>query len=355
MMKKLLLAVILIVVGISFVNGQERKYHDALAFELVDHPEYVITHEGMIVFNKDGSLNKEKSTALEGYEKYQIVRDNKGIPSKIITDNGTITFKFDDMNMMLERHVKGAENYSEIFVRSQVNENGATPAEKFSPVYIMQTTIKEYIGSRSKNTSEDYIVSTDSRGNWHTIKYSGLFKEYESVEDIVDYRIITYHEPKYSYDTYGKDENDMTFIDILEKPFGLENGHEILQKPHKEIKKALKSNGIKCDSYGFIQNNTKTFYGYNFFASYSFYAFKDKTKADHYKVEGLKNVPILGAKVSAEDIFGLGIAELIEKGIPVSAHVITYGYKQVTVCAIFNYGGLKRHIYNNSTEIITYY
>ncbi len=354
-MKRLLLAITLIVVGTISVNGQERIYHDALAFELVDHPEYVITHEGMIVFNKDGSLNKEKSTALEGYNKYQIVRDNKGYPNKIITDNETITFKFDDMNMMLERHVKGAENYSEIFVRSQVNENGETPGEKFSPTYTMQTTRKEYIGSRSKNTTEDYFVITDSRGNWHTIKYSGIFfeNEYESVDDFVDYRIITYHEPKYSYDTNGKDENDMTFIDILEKPFGLENGHEILQQPEKEIKKALKSHGIKCNSYGSIQNNTKTFYGYKFYASYAFLI--DKTKANHYTVSGLKNVPYIGAHISSEDIFGFCISELIEKGIPVSVDVIGYSSNKVAVFAIFNYDGLRRRIFNNSTEIITYY
>lgn len=353
-MKRLLLAITLTVVGTISVNGQERIYHDALAFELVDHPEYVITREGLIVFNKDGSLNKEKSTALEGYNKYQIVRDNKGYPNKIITDNETITFKFDDMKMMLERHVKGAESYSEIFVRSQVNENGTTPGEKFSPVYILQTTTKVFTGARSKTTSEDYIVRTDSRGNWENIKYSGLHNEYESVDDYVDYRIITYHEPKFSYETSGKNENDMTFIDILEKPFGLKNGHEILQKPEKELKKILKSNGIKCTSYGAIQNNTKTFYGYPFYASYN-YGFIDKTKAHYYNVDILKKVPPIGAKLSAEDIYGFCISELIEKGIPVSVDVITYGYKQVTVSAIFNYGGLKRHFYNNSTEIITFY
>ena len=126
-MKRLFYAIILTIICPILANGQVRKYHDALIFELIDHPEYVITKEGLIVFNEDGSLNKKRSTALEGYAKYQISRDSKGYPTKVTTENETITFKLDEMHMMLERHVKGAENYSEIFVRSQVNENETTP------------------------------------------------------------------------------------------------------------------------------------------------------------------------------------------------------------------------------------
>ncbi|MBO5873945.1 MAG: hypothetical protein J6Q35_02800, partial [Rikenellaceae bacterium] len=108
-MKKLFFTIAFILTCMVTVQGQTRKYYDAVAFDAIDHPEYIITKEGYIVFNRDGSLNKAKSTALAEFSKYEIVRDAKGYPIKIVTEFETTTFKYTDLHMIAEKTIKGEE------------------------------------------------------------------------------------------------------------------------------------------------------------------------------------------------------------------------------------------------------
>ena len=360
-MKKLFFTIAFILTCMVTVQGQTRKYYDAVAFDAIDHPEYIITKEGYIVFNRDGSLNKAKSTALAEFSKYEIVRDAKGYPIKIVTEFETTTFKYTDLYMIAEKTIKGEENLTIKYVReSNIKDvNAKTPSEMFSGYYRMSIIEERFIGTRSRKVSNDYTdpadnytVKSDSRGNWNDIytvenPFSGNQKTIH-----YDYRVITYHEPQYSYDKSAA--ANVTLDELLTKPFNLEDGHAILRQAHKYVKKNLKDAGLKFKEWAdvyHLQNYDKTFLGMPLEVSYKYYAFRRKDSATSY------NVDIKGRQAwNPEDLFGFIVKELIEQGVVVKPYFRWINSTSSAFSVAFDYKGYRVSMPNNKSEItIEYY
>ena len=366
-MKKLFLTFAVILTYVVTVQGQTRMYYDAVAFDAIDHPEYILTKEGYIVFNKDGSLNKAKSTALAGFSKYEIVRDAKGYPIKIVTDFETTTFKYTDLHMIAEKTIKGEENLTIKFVRSadESRDKGYVypPIDKNSPYamfmksYRMYITEEVFFGTRSKKESFDYFVTSDNRGNWNDIY--GIENPFRVDQKTVhyDYRVITYHDTKYSYDKSAA--TNVTLDELLAKPFNLEDGHAILRQPHKYVKKNLKAAGLKfkkCGDVYDLQNYDKTFLGMPLMVSYKYQEYRRKDSATSY------NVVVRGREYerkrtwSREDLFGLIVKEIIEQGAEVKPYFLWINSTASSFCVYFDYKGYSVSMPNNKSEItIEYY
>jgi hypothetical protein len=363
-MKKLFLTFAVILTYVVTVQGQTRMYYDAVAFDAIDHPEYIITKEGYIVFNKDGSLNKAKSTALAGFSKYEIVRDAKGYPIKIVTDFETTTFKYTDLYMIAEKTIKGEENLTIKYVReSNIKDvNAKTPSEKFSGYYRMSIIEEKFIGTRSRKTSNDYTdpadeykVVSDSRGNWNEIyRTEDPFGEKKNPV-YYDYRIITYHDTKYSYNKSAA--TNVSLDELLTKPFNLEDGHAILRQPHKYVKKNLKAAGLKFKEWADVYNlesYDRTFLGVPLVSSYKYYTFRSKDSATSYKID------IKGSRWentwSTEDLFGLIVKELIEQGVVVKPYFKWVNSTTSEFSVAFDYKGYRVSMPNNKGEVtVSYY
>ena len=356
-MKKLFLTFAVILTYVVTVQGQTRMYYDAVAFDAIDHPEYIITKEGYIVFNKDGSLNKAKSTALAGFSKYEIVRDAKGYPIKIVTDFETTTFKYTDLHMIAEKTIKGEENLTIKFERKYDDPNAKTLGERFG-TYMVDIIEEKFIGTRSRRTANDYAapcdtyhVWSDRRGNWNMIyRYDNPYS-YDKKTIYYDYRVITYHEPEYSYDKFAA--TNVTLDELLTKPFNLEDGHAILRQPLKYVKKNLKDAGLKfrevANCYT-LQNYDKTFLGIPLEVDYRYATYRRKDSAESYKIE------IGGSWQDTkknQDLFGFIVKELIEQGVSVRPYVKS---RTLALDVSFYYKGYSVSMPNNKSEItIEYY
>lgn len=310
--------ILLAVLSIFTVNGQQ-KYYDAAIFDVVGHPKYILNEEGIIAFNEDGSLNKEKSPALSSFDKYEITRDVDGYPISVVTDFETITFKYDKRHLILEKYIKGAENYTESYNRKLDYIYPSESASKWGSPYSITKKVTKHVGSIKKTTEEELSASNiDSHGNWCELWLNLEYGKDPEIEDTRGYRIIIYHGYHNKYDSSG--DKEISLFEMLDKPLGLDNGGDILKMSLKDLKQTLKKSNIKYKEYANVytlENYDKTFWGHNITPSFVYLNYTDKVT---YNLE-LSSTSV----AENEDFFGYLVSTMIEKGYKLGAGIYSGG------------------------------
>lgn len=133
----------------------QQKYHDAAMFNAPYGNVKCLEYEsGKIIFCKDGSLNKEESTYLQFFSKYEIKRDEEGYPISLTTEYDTSTYEYDDTRRVSKRTI-------------MANGSKLVFSYYFSYSTDVTVTLEEYKAGYPQKTTVLYDMNEfDFRGNW---------------------------------------------------------------------------------------------------------------------------------------------------------------------------------------------
>ena len=235
-MKKILFIFALTIISIT---AFAQKYHDAAAFDAYGNVRTIYTDIGNYEFNKDGSLDIKKSTALSNYKKYDITRSSNGYITNIVNDYETQTFSYDNNGKLIMMEVHGNSNYIINYERNS----------------IYQTETTKMLSGPSQISSIKYHLKYQGK-NWVQKKVG-----YDSSDKGI-YRFVT------SWDGYEKlmSSNlgsDITSISIfIESPLFI-SGYPFFQK-YSDLKKTLSKEKMKLGEWNndmSIINCPKTYKG----------------------------------------------------------------------------------------------
>ncbi len=323
--------VVLFIIGLCVsLTMSAQKYHDAAAFDCLGNVKCIITETGYIFFNKDGSLNKKKSTALDVYDKYTITRNSKGYPVTIKADANTITLKYDENWRIIKKSVTGADRYTITY--------SYNPSALKGHIDVVETVVSGVAGISEEVVYKDFYRALSSRGvNWE--RYESMSRD--------SYRAILY------YDTFGKQISSQTNVklfDLLEKPFQLDNGFDIFGMKCSKGVKFLKSNGIECEK---VSGRYEMFDPASYYCGYplefvAYWLYK-KEVPNWYGFA----VTRLEQKQPRENVYNAVLNEMVDSGIVLNT--VIFGGKKGPGLLHFKYKGRSWYIRrNNASEKVEF-
>lgn len=283
-MKKLLTSLIAVLFA---GNLFAQMYHDAALFEvfkgIVDRIEYP---SGNVCFFSDGRIDKNSSTYLSQFSKYEIERDNEGYPIKLVTEYDETVIEYDSFHYISKKIITGVNknvemNYSRSNSNISISINSLESGQRNTSIQLYDNINWDYmdnwisLGTRGTKVPEtkiwrEYSTAGDVIGsvNWETTeKYVG--------GKVFEHRQIIYREENDMFFTKPVASNEVTLSQMLEEPFFL--GIPAAQANDKILKKALEKAGYKLwlrknhypkykklspNKYNdHFRNNQKSFYG----------------------------------------------------------------------------------------------
>lgn len=241
-MKKIYLTISLLLCAL-FIHAQ--KYHDAAAFDAYGNVRFILTDVGFYRFNKDGSLEKKASTALDEYEKYVITRSADGYITKIVDDFNTTSYFYDESKKLIKKSVRGKSNYSITYER--IVEKNRTPQIR---------EVTKILDGPQENTAVTFWCEGIDDKNWLLKRCA------EGGKETTEKRYITFwlegEEPQ------NDGETAVSVLKILEDPLFLDTKEDMMEKNREDIMKIIKSKNIKYDRFASVYydfaNCDKTYY-----------------------------------------------------------------------------------------------